>query len=219
MNGHPVRVPPSGGSFPSSLICSRELRAVLRCVAAATLLPLSACRTTLCLYNGPRPPKERLAILTIPAEVRCSVVDRRRVQDPGRIEMLPGSHSVSIQYHGKKMKTQPTGLSFLAEGGHEYELRYRMYRVSGNRIFSPEYLKMVVTSPKEQRHELLPDAVFGANRWCPFIFDVTDRRRVTLLDRKKDAEITAVLTVLGRQDRLMAGMKAVQSRKNKSGKD
>ena len=196
------------------------LRLLYVALAAYVMPALAGCRGTLSLYSGPQLPKERLAILMIPREVRCSAVDRRRIRpdNPARIELLPGTHSFRIQYFGKKLRTQLTELSCNLEPGHDYEIRYRMYRAGGNRVYTPEYLKMLLSSPKEKRRTLMPEAVFGANRWCPYVFDATDRRRVTLRDSRKDSEVTAILSILGRQDRLVAGMKAMQAKADKNRK-
>jgi len=193
----------------------------IRSIAVLGVLTLlSGCRSTLYMYTGPRLPSARVAFLTIPQEVRCGVVDGRRIRpdNPGRIEFLPGTHSIRIQYFGKKLRTQLTNLSWNLEPGHEYELRYRMYRAGGNRVYTPEYLKLLLSSPKEKRRTLMPETVFGANRWCPYVFDVTDRLRVTLRDRRKDREVTAILSILGRQDKLVAGMKSMQAQADRNRK-
>ena len=165
------------------------------------------------MYTGPKQPKQRLAVLSVPREIRCGAIDRRRIRmdNPKRIELLPGTHTIRIQYFGKKLRTQFTDLSLNFEPGHDYEIRYRMYRTGGNRIYSPEYLKAVLSAPKEERRALMPETVFGANRWCPFVFDLTSRRRVTLRDPEKDREVTAILNILGRQDRAVAGIRAIQA--------
>jgi hypothetical protein len=193
---------------------------VVSAATACALAVAAGCRGTLRMYPGAKLPKERTASLSIPREVRCEAIDRRKLgtDNPRRIELMAGTHTIRIQYFGKKLRTGSTQLSFNLEPGHDYELRYRMYRAGGNRIYSPGYLKLLLSSPKKERRTLMPETVFGANRWCPFVFDVTARRRVTLRDPQKDRELTAVLTILARQDRAVARMEALRAKTAKKRK-
>jgi hypothetical protein len=122
------------------------MNAALRLLLLACLVSV-ACATTetvLRLYPGPPRPSSEVATLRNKAgnlwavdgvNPRCGICQGIS------LELLPGSHSLSVEIGGAGtgVATQPVTVSFVAEAGHAYELSGQVVsREAGGGTWTPE---------------------------------------------------------------------------------
>lgn len=95
-------------------------------------------------YSGPPLPKEKLAIVVVPAAITVRSIDGKEVNSPSmlsgtyEVQLTPGHHLIAFRYEmywgttdtGMMIKSKQTGVDAVFEAGKTYELRYKVPRDS-----------------------------------------------------------------------------------------
>jgi uncharacterized protein YccT (UPF0319 family) len=112
----------------------------------ASLLLLSALVLVACaptgpvrFYAGPPKPKDKIAIVIVPAPITVRSIDGKKIKSPSQesgsyeLQLEPGHHLIAFQYYlywehgdtGMMVKSPDTGIDAIFEAGKTYEIRYK----------------------------------------------------------------------------------------------
>lgn len=102
---------------------------------------LAACSATgpVRFYSGPPQPKDKLAIVNVPAAITVLSIDGQEVDSPSKtsgsyeVQLQPGYHLIEFRYElywgdsvtGMLVKSKDTGVDTVFEAGKTYALRYQ----------------------------------------------------------------------------------------------
>lgn len=102
---------------------------------------LAACSATgpVRFYSGPPQPKDKLAIIKVPAAITVLSIDGQEVDSPSKIsgsydvQLKPGHHLIEFRYElywgnndtGMLIKSKDTGVDAVFEAGKTYAIRYK----------------------------------------------------------------------------------------------
>jgi uncharacterized protein YccT (UPF0319 family) len=117
-----------------------KIRSLL--LIALNISLVTACSATgpVKFYSGTTPPRDQLAIVTVPAPITVLSIDGKEVDAPSQeegtyeVQLEPGPHFIAFRYelywgtneHGMLIKSPQVAVDTNFIAGHSYELRYKV---------------------------------------------------------------------------------------------